>query len=89
MTDMLQSVTGQNINQLTPTMIQSIATNTVDMSRYSGATIAQIAGAGQKLFQQTAALGGNSFSRIGGSLTGAYYTGLIAQGNAPAGVHAA
>lgn len=89
MVDMLQSTTGQNINQLTPSMIRSMSTNTVDMARYSGATIAQIASANQKLFAQTAGYGGNTFTRVGGGLTGAYYTGLIAQGNAPAGVHAA
>lgn len=89
MVDMIQSTTGQNINQLTPAMIRSISTNTVDMARYSGATVAQIASANQKLFAQTAGYGGTTFSRVGGGLTGAYYSGLIAQGNAPAGVHAA
>ena len=89
MTDMLQAVTGQNINQLSPNMISSIATSTVNMARYSGATVAQMAQAGQKLFLQTAQSGQNTFARAGGSALGAYYTGLIAQGNAPAGVHAA
>ena len=88
MTDMMQSITGQNISQLSPTMISTIANSTVDMARYSGATVTQIAQAGQKLFLQTARLGQNSFARVGGYLTGSYYTGLIAQGNSPAGVHA-
>ena len=51
---MIQSTTGQNISQLTPAMISGIAKNTSDMARYSGATIAQIANAGQKLFMQSA-----------------------------------
>ena len=89
MTDMIQSVTGQNINQLTPALVKSIATSTVDMSRYSGATVAQIASAGQRLFQQTASFGGDSLSRMGSARTGAYYSALIAQGNSPAYMHAA
>ena len=34
-------------------------------------------------------MGGTAFSRIGATQTGAFYSALIAQGNAPAGVHAA
>ena len=86
---MIQTTTGQNISQLSPSMISSIAKNTSDMARYSGATIAQIANAGQKLFMQSQQMGGTTFSRIGATQTGAFYSGLIAQGNAPAGVHAA
>ena len=86
---MIQSVSGQNISQLSPAMIRSIATNTADVSRYSGATVAQIAQAGQKLFLQSAQIGGSTYSRIGAANSGAYYSALIAQGNAPAGVHAA
>ena len=89
MTDMIQSVSGQSIAQLSPTLIKSIASNTADMARYSGATVAQMAAAGQSIFLQSAQFGGTSFSRIGAANSGAFYSGLIAQGNAPAGVHAA
>jgi len=85
---MIQSVSGQNINQLSPSLIKSIATSTADMARYSGATVAQIAAAGQKIFTQSAALGGNTFSRVGANWTGGYYSALLAQGNTPAGVSA-
>lgn len=89
MTDMLQSVSGQNINQMSPAMIRTLANSTVDMARYSGATVTQIAQAGQKIFMQNAQLGGTSFSRIGAANTGSLYAAMTAQGNAPAGVHAA
>lgn len=86
---MIQSTTGQNINQLPASMVSSIARSTVDMARYSGATVTQIAQAGQKIFMQSAQMGGTSFSRIGANLTGGIYAALLARGNTPAGVHAA
>ena len=89
MVDMIQSTTGQNINQLPTSMVSSIARSTVDMARYSGATVTQMAQAGQRIFMQSAQMGGTSFSRIGANLTGGIYSALVAQGNTPAGVHAA
>ena len=89
MVDMIQSTTGQNINQLPAPMVSSIARSTVDMARYSGATVTQMAQAGQRIFMQSAQMGGTSFSRIGANLTGGIYSALVAQGNTPAGVHAA
>ena len=86
---MLQSVSGQSINQMSPAMIRTLANSTVDMASYSGATVTQIAQAGQKIFMQNAQLGGTSFSRIGAANTGGLYAAMTAQGNAPAGVHAA
>lgn len=89
MTDMLQAITGQSISQLTPAMVQSLATSTVDMSRYSGATAVQMAQAGRTILSLSANMGGTTFSRVGAGTLGAYYSGLMAAGNAPAGVHAA
>ena len=70
-------------------MIKSLSTSAVDLSRYSGASVAQMAQAGRSLLAMSANMGGTTFSRIGAGSLGGYYSALMAAGNAPAGVHAA
>ena len=85
--DMLQSITGQSITQLSPQTISTVASRIADMTRYApGVSTRQMAQLGTTMRTMLSANGITGLTGIGAANLGSYAAGFLVPGNNAYGV---